>query len=276
VSNLDEATVRGFGAEWKAFDQSGSEESELLNVFQQYFAIFPWGQLSPRTAVGADFGCGSGRWSRLLASRVGHLHLIDASEDALAVAKKNLHNHSNVTFHRASVEEANIDDQSLDFAFSLGVLHHVPDTRAAMAAIATKLKPGAPFLVYLYYRFDNKPAWYQGLWQVSDLFRRAISRLPFSLRWMVSQLFALGVYWPLARTAAFLETLDALPGSFPLAFYRQRSFYVMRTDALDRFGTRVEHRYSKEEIRQMLEASGFERITFSDEAPYWCAVGYRL
>ena len=49
----------------------------------------------------------------------------------------------------------------------------------------------------------------------------------------------------------------------------------MRTDARDRFGTRLERRFTASEISQMMRAAGLERITFSDDAPYWCAVGYR-
>jgi hypothetical protein len=49
----------------------------------------------------------------------------------------------------------------------------------------------------------------------------------------------------------------------------------MRTDALDRFGTRLEQRFTRLEIRTLMERSGFQDIVFSDKAPFWCAVGYR-
>jgi len=62
---------------------------------------------------------------------------------------------------------------------------------------------------------------------------------------------------------------------FPLAWYRSRSYYTMRTDALDRFGTKLEKRFTAAQIRKMMEDSGLERIVFSDTAPYWCAVGYK-
>jgi hypothetical protein len=57
--------------------------------------------------------------------------------------------------------------------------------------------------------------------------------------------------------------------------YRNRSFYVMRNDALDRFGTRLEQRYTKAEVQELLEAAGLERIEFSDSPPYWVAIGRR-
>jgi hypothetical protein len=59
----------------------------------------------------------------------------------------------------------------------------------------------------------------------------------------------------------------------PLSAYRGQSFYTMRTDALDRFGTRLEQRFSREAIQGMMEEAGLHQIVFSDSVPYWCAVG---
>ena len=106
---------------------------------------------------------------------------------------------NNVSYHLQSVATIPLPSKSLDFAFSLGVLHHVPDTEAAIAAIADKLKPDAPFLVYLYYALDNRPVWYRLLWRITDLARLVVSRLPHPLRLVISQSVAALIYWPLAR-----------------------------------------------------------------------------
>jgi SAM-dependent methyltransferase len=270
MANVDKATVEGFGDEWRRFTQSALSEDELNVGFDEYFAAFPWSELPPG-ARGADFGCGSGRWARVAARRVGHLLLVDASADALAVAKKELTKVPNVEFFHGSVESVPAPDASLDFAYSLGVLHHVPDTQGALAAIARKLKPGAPFLVYLYYAFDNRPVWYRGLWRASDVLRRVISRLPHGARYGVSQAIAVGVYFPLARSGALLERFGLMPRSWPLQYYRDRSFYTMRTDALDRFGTRLEKRFTRREIATMLHQAGFEDVRFSESMPFWTA-----
>lgn len=275
TSNLDRTTVEGFGREWSRFTQAELGEHERERVFAEYFSVFPWERLPPGGGVGADIGCGSGRWAALVAPRVAHLHLVDASAPALAVARANLANHSNVSFHEASVDSLPFPDSALDFAYSLGVLHHVPDTQAAIIAVTRKLRPGAPLLVYLYYAFDNRPTWFRALWRASDYVRRLTSRLPWRLRYGTSQCFAALVYWPLARAARSLEALGLLPRSWPLAYYRNKSFYTMRTDALDRFGTRLEHRFTRAEIERMLSAAGLSEIRVSDGTPYWCAVGIK-
>jgi SAM-dependent methyltransferase len=268
VRNADQKTVQGFGEEWTRFDQAALSAEDRAAIFQSYFSMVDWPAL-PANAVCADIGCGSGRWAAVVAPKVGTLHAVDASDAALEVAKINMAAAGNVVFHRASVDALPFPDSSLDFAYSLGVLHHVPDTQAAISSIAQKIKPGGKFLIYLYYAFDNRPAWFRGLWRLSDLLRGALSNAPAALKNLSADLIALTIYWPLARTAKLLERMDSLPASWPLAIYRDRRFYVMRTDALDRFGTRLEQRFTRVQIEQMLTSAGFEKVQFSPTMPFW-------
>lgn len=272
--NIDIKTVEGFGEEWSRFDQSGMSETELNEQFERYFEVFSWNAL-PENAAGFDLGCGSGRWAKLMAKRVGKLHCIDASIEALNVAKKNLASLENVEFHHASVAEIPLPDNSMDFGYSLGVLHHIPDTAKGIESCVRKLKPSAPFLVYLYYAFDNRPAWFRLIWRISDFFRRMICALPFGLKKIITDLIAVFVYFPFAKSALLLEKIGLNVDSFPLSVYRHHSFYTMRTDALDRFGTRLEQRFSQVQINEMMQAAGLEKIKFSDGFPFWCAVGFK-
>ena len=272
--NVDPATVEGFGAEWAAFDQTVLTGDEYDALFQSYFGIFHLDELLA-DAEGFDLGCGSGRWALGIAGRVGTLHCIDPSEKALAVARRKLASHANVQFHCATADSIPLNDGSQDFGYSLGVLHHVPDTRSALAACVRKLRPGAPFLLYLYYALDDRPRWFRAAWKASDLVRRSVSRLPFGVKRMVTNLIAAGVYWPLAHLAKVAEKLGADVSNIPLGGYRKSSFYSMRTDALDRFGTRLEHRFTRGEIETMMRDAGLVDIGFSDREPFWVACGRR-
>lgn len=272
--NIDVRTVEGFGEEWDSFDQTHLDEAEWRELFERYFAIFPWACL-PAEAEGFDLGCGSGRWAAGVVGKVATLNCIDPSAKALSVCQRRLGEQSGARFHNASVDAIPLADASQDFGYSLGVLHHIPDTAAAMADCARKLKPGAPFLVYLYYAFDNRAGWFRAVWRASDLARRVICRLPFPLRKAVTSVIAGLVYWPLARTALLLEKLGAKVDAVPLAPYRTNSFYTMRTDALDRLGTRLEQRFTRAQIAAMMAAAGLENVRFSEEVPYWVAVGTR-
>ncbi len=271
---MDEKTIASFGDEWSRFDQSGLNAEEHAVIFDQYFGLFPWQSLSA-DAEGFDMGCGSGRWAKLVSPRVGILNCIDASADALAVAGRNLKGLANVRFIHSAANGGPLPKASQDFGYSLGVLHHIPDTQLAMAACTAMLKPGAPFLVYLYYRFDNRPFWFQLIWRASELLRAVVNRLPPRLKHMSSDLMAALIYFPLARFAGICEKMGLNVGNFPLTAYRKLSFYTMRTDSRDRFGTPLEQRFTRVEIRQMMEKSGLENIAFSDPetGPFWCAIG---
>ena len=135
--NIDKHTVEGFGDEWERFDQESLSKKEHQEIFDSYFSIFPWHDL-PSSPVGFDLGCGSGRWAKLVAPRVMKLHCIDPSS-AIDVAKRNLTNHHNCEFHHADVDTIPLADASMDFGYSLGVLHHVSDTQQAMTTCVKKI-----------------------------------------------------------------------------------------------------------------------------------------
>lgn len=273
--NVDPATIEGFGEEWSAFDQANLPEQERQRLFARYFAIFPFDTL-PANAEGFDLGCGSGRWASLVAPKVGRLHCIDPAAAALDVARKRLIGYPNVYLHLASADTIPLADGSQDFGYSLGVLHHIPDTAQALHDCVRKLKPGGPFLVYLYYAFDNRPPWFRRLWRTTDGLRQFVSRLPFPMRkWLTTALAAMA-YWPLARSARLAEKVGGDVTNWPLSAYRRLGFYTMRTDALDRFGTRLEQRFSRAEVERMMIDAGLANVKFSEQEPFWVACGIKL
>lgn len=273
-TNIDAATVHGFGQEWAAFDQANLEPAMHEFMAQEYFSIFPFDRL-PASAEGFDLGCGSGRWAAWILPRVGLLHCIDPAPEALAVARGRLKDDPRAQFHNESVDAISLPEASQDFGYSLGVLHHVPNTESGLLDCVRRLKPGAPFLLYLYYDFENRPKWFRALWKVSDIVRRGISRLPFFARKGLSTVLAALIYWPLARASRLADKAGLNVSNIPLSNYRCKTFYTMRTDSLDRFGTRLERRFSRASIEAMMRRCGLEEIRFKEGEPFWVACGVR-
>ena len=176
-----------------------------------------------------------------------------------------------MTILQETVGSNSIPAESLDLAMSLGVLHHIPDTGLAIRDIASKIKSGGVFLCYLYYKLENKPVFYRGLFWASNSLRWVISRLPYALRRLIARVIAALIYLPLARTAKFLSSMGKNVSNFPLHHYADMPFVMLQNDALDRFGTRLEQRFSKKEITAMLDNAGFDLSTlqFSDIEPFW-------
>lgn len=274
MKNIDRDVVDDFGEEWSAFDQSDISDIDLQKAWNQYFSVFPFEKLNSNSE-GFDMGCGSGRWAMFTAPRVGHLNCIDPSNKALDVAKNNLALHKNVSFYNASVSDNVLNKNSQDFGYCLGVLHHIPDTDDGLKSCARALKEGAPFLLYLYYDFENRSRAFKFIWQVSNIFRLIISKLPSKLKLAVTYAIAIVIYYPLARLALLVEKIGLNAKSIPLYDYRDKKFRFMTTDSLDRFGTRLEKRYSKTDIKDMLERAGFCDISFSDNEPFWVCLAYK-
>ena len=247
MQNIDKKVVDDFGEEWSKFSQSIISESDLKKSWSQYFSIFPFDSLEA-DSEGFDMGCGSGRWAKFVAPRVHHLNCIDPSKKALNVAKKNLSQYKNISFYNASVSDATLKKNSQDFGYCLGVLHHIPNTKQGIKDCASLLKKNAPFLLYLYYNFENRSSLFKALWKISNLIRKFCSIMPTKFKILLTTIIAYVIYLPLARMSLILEKLGLNVNNFPLSDYRNKSFYFMKTDSLDRFGTRLEKRFSKDEI----------------------------
>jgi SAM-dependent methyltransferase len=272
MGNIDPATAQAFDAKWGASYSGTANPERARQVFEAYFAMFPFDEL--KGAEGFELGCGQGRHAARVCRHVGRLHCIDPSPKGLAVAKRIMADEENVAFHLADVDHIPLADGSQDFGYSMGVLHHIPDTEAALARCTAKLKKGAPFLLYLYYDFENRPLWFRAVWRASDLARRAIARLPFGGRKAACDAVAIGVYWPLARAAGLLARTGLNVDGLPLSSYRTARLGNLRVAALDRLGTPVERRFSRAAISAMMERCGLTDIRI-DGPPYWIAIGRR-
>jgi len=271
-SNIDEVTVSSFGEEWKAFH--GFAEAEIEKLGNEYFDIVTPEMLNSRTTV-LEVGCGSGRFLKYLSTRAGFIVGVDPSE-AVFAADQLLGPDDRVVLVKASANDLPFKDASFDFVYSIGVLHHIPDTFKAMQACVDKLKPGGHFFTYLYYDLDNRGAAFRSVFQLSNLVRKGVSRLSPRPKRAICNLLAVGVYMPFVGLCRLLKSVgvkESVRRKIPLFGYENKSFYIIRNDALDRFGTPLEQRFTKEKVRDMMERAGLENITFSNHIPFWHAIG---
>ena len=125
--NIDLTTVESFGEEWNAFHQF--DDAEIKKIGDTYFDIVTPAMLG-QDKIAADFGCGTGRWSKYMHDKVGAVAAIDPS-DAVLAAGHLLQDIPNVHLYKASIDNLPFENNYFDFGFSLGVLHHIPATAKA-------------------------------------------------------------------------------------------------------------------------------------------------
>ena len=270
--NLDQQVIDSFGHEWAAFDYAENETDEALDAqFMAYCTPIDLSQFDSKFSVAADFGAGSGRWTSRLLPFFSLVYALEPSDGANKVLRKKFSKESRIKVLQETVGANSITDESLDLAVSLGVLHHIPNTGLAIKDVASKIKGGGIFLCYLYYKLENKPLYYRGLFWTSNSLRWVISRLPYAIRKIITRIIAALIYFPFARTARLLANRGKDISNFPLHHYANMPFVMLQNDALDRFGTCLEQRFTKKEITEMLGDAGFNLATlkFSDLEPFW-------
>ena len=264
--------VRGFGEEWTRFHAMAPKDLEVAGA--ELFDLLPWSELGPGTRV-VDIGCGSGRWSEYLRERVGVIDAIDPSQAVIMAAGQH-QDAANIRWSMAQAEDLPFADHSFDLALCIGVLHHLERPERALQEAFRVLRPGGILLVYVYYALEQRGPLFRSLFRLASGLRRLIHRAPGPVKRLVCDLLAIFVYWPLATLSGLLKAMGlGFWYKMPLSFYHNKSFRVMRNDALDRFGTAVEKRYTRDMTADLLVNTGFSEVRFSEGPPYWHAFARR-
>ena len=245
-------TQASFGYEWTHFnDWRASGEINFNDYFQQL----------DLTTLGSslvlDAGCGMGRHARQIAGVARHIVAVDFSA-AIDQAARNTAECGNVDCLQADLLALPLADAAFDFVYSLGVLHHLEDTKGALAALVRTLRPGGRLRIYLYWK---RHGWSGQLLRLVTWSRKASTRLPFPL--LRALCFGLSLVLLVAIVIPFrlLTKLGVhAHESWPLFVYSKYPFRVLFNDQFDRFSAPIEKRYDADEVRDLLREIGLERI----------------
>lgn len=176
-----------------------------------------------------DVGCGNGRWTYGFLKLGAKVTSVDASAGACDYVRQNIgKKYPELRIFNATVQHlpADIKNDQFDLVFSWGVLHHIRDTKAAMAEILSLLKPDGVFYTYLYGKKSIRPG-------------VGAAKL-FLLRRFLSFFSPAGKH----RILKFL--------------YRDNSSQLHA--GYDLYATPLNHRYTFEEVKKWLEQFGFSDV----------------
>ena len=182
------------------------------------------------------------------------------------MARENLSDAPNAVFFRGDVTSLPFADDSADFFFSLGVLHHLDQPCLPVAHDLMRLGPRGLF--YLYYALDNRPDYYRALLSLVTASRRSLGRVESEkARRRISRALAWSVYRPMVGLGALAEKAG-VQAPVPLyESYKGKSIDRIEQDAYDRFFTSIEQRVSRQEIAACFADVG--KVTVSGSEPFW-------
>ena len=154
-----------------------------------------------------DAGVGAGRYAEIVARAGGEVFGIDLTE-AVDAAYDNIGERAGIHLAQADIFSMPFRDGTFDRAYSIGVLHHTPDPRAAFARVAASVRPGGSVAIYVY---PNPGPGRYG----PDLIRKVTSRLPLRVMRALSSV-AVPLYYPyrlplLGRVLQFVSPISMHP-----------------------------------------------------------------
>lgn len=256
-------TQQSFGYEWTRFH---ALRPEWEKNFFGYLTPLASDFLAGKTVL--DAGCGMGRHLVYAAKHAAMAVGVDFSR-AVDAAHANTRSLPNAHVVQADLLQLPFVPGRFDFAYCLGVLHHVPDPQTAIQRLAAQLTPGGEMRIYLYWSLDDAPRWKRRLLGGVTAVRRVTTALPHpvlaAICYPITAAAWMGVVAPYRLLSRWRLTRGAVR-NFPLTQYADYTFTTLLNDQFDRFSAPLERRYTAEQAATLLESGGLQEVTVR---PHW-------
>ena len=186
-----------------------------------------------------DAGCGYGRYAAAVAQSGGTVVGIDLSTDSIELAQSYLGARENVHLIQADLQHPPLRRDLFDLVYSIGVLHHTPDTRASFDALIPFVKPGGRIAIWVYAPEDKR---------FDDVLRKATVHMP---SWSVLGVGAVRHVLGQGVRRVVLRRKDARVFS---------SFWPDVMGQFDSLAPRYAYVHTAAEVQQWFEAAGLSEL----------------
>ncbi len=264
-----EKTRKSFGYQWTVF-------REMVIDFREnfFYYIRPLDEAFFTGKVGLDMGCGFGRHIYNAALFGAEMVGVDLS-DAIESTAENTRELPNVHLVQADVYHLPFKPGVFDFAYSIGVLHHLPDPERGYQSLLPIVKPGGSVFIWVY---SKKRAIVNTILEAA---RAVTTRVPPRVQQGLSFLFA-AVDWWVIKTYQGLARIPGLRGVMRrlplprLRLYTHYPFQVVYADWFDRFAAPIRFYYDEDDLNAWVRRARLTRTSISPTGLFgWRAYGER-
>jgi SAM-dependent methyltransferase/uncharacterized protein YbaR (Trm112 family) len=258
-------TIRSYSYQWRKFKQMFPHWEEVF-----VDSIKPIDRTFFPGKVGLDGGCGFGRSLFYSAGFGAEMIGLDLSE-AIEAARENTGHLPSVHYVQGDIFNPPVKRGSLDFVYSIGVLHHLPEPKGGFLSLSRLLKPGAPMFIWVYLRGRGRQI------KAFTAMRAISTRMP--LKALSAACLGLAVAqfgaFILPRKVLAAVGAGALGAKIPFSDYTRYPFRALHTDWVDGLSVPLVNYYKPHEIAQRYREGGFERVRIDSEAEWnGRALGY--
>jgi SAM-dependent methyltransferase len=260
--NRPNQTIKDFGEQWLRYsDNEGFYGS--LELFSDI--LFPF--LKPEEIKGsrvAEIGSGTGRIvNMLLEAGARHVIALEPS-DASEVLCKNVREPERVTCLKMTGDRLPAYG-NLDFVFSIGVLHHIPDPAPVVKAAFKALRPGGNFLAWLYGREGN---------ELYLSFVKPLRRLTMHFPHFLLVSLVEVMYWPLVLYIKLCQIFPLPLQGYVRSVFQKMSREKRRLIIYDQLNPSFSKYFTKFEAEKLLVEGGFNNVRIHHRHGYsWTVIG---
>jgi SAM-dependent methyltransferase len=245
----ESAYAEPFGTQWLRWSKT-QIDTDLRDESARAFVAKTGVELHElRNTCVLEVGCGAGRFLRLCVAAGATAAGIDVTR-AVEASAENITAAGTATLAQADLFAPPFAAGSFDFVYSLGVLHHTPDTYAALRAIAPLVRPGGRLSLWVYSREPGDRAS-----AVMGYFYRVLTtRLPAGLLIRMCSI-ARPLYALQSRRGIFAHLLRL---ALPISLHPDPEWRVL--DTFDFYAPQYRNRHTYDEVVMWFTELGFTDI----------------
>lgn len=257
-NQIQMANQSNYGYEWKAFSH---QYEEWETVYRKNYVLEPDEFFHGK--LGLDAGCGMGRYTLVCANKGAEMVGLDLSNAIEATYGKS---REVPLLHAVQGDIYNLPfrDNFFDFAQTLGVIHITPDPEVALLSLKRTVAEGKKIFIYVYPDFKGENKFRYLMLKVINQFRRITVKMPsnilYGLLYFVVPFVVLFLYFPskILWMLGFKKLAVISPYNYQQ--YRGRKLRDIHMNLFDRFGNPVERRYSRDQMNDWMQRSGFKQF----------------
>jgi len=268
IKNAD--LKNSFGFQWKKWNklQFDSENIGLPmegHTGRMFSSITDFESELNQNKIFLDIGAGSGRFSHLLLNKNNKVVCIEVSNSVDILYQNFSDKLEKALIIQADFEKLPIKEETIDHAFSIGVLHHSKNQEIAFSQVYKCLKNNGSFAASVY----SKDSPYN--LTLVYLYRKFFNFLKYFFSYYPVLFYAyliVNIYYPIAKIMKFRGSYLLAKSIFPALIYKDKRWSIL--DTFDLLSPKFASTHSNENVINWFKNNKFINLqkTSSHNACY--------